>query len=497
MSIPFPKIYMLTLLVLLMNCTSNSNLNGEKEVVASVPFEEHIKNAVATINQYNANGEKEGFWREGDRNVSEVYYKNGKLNGLTRHYINGELLCVDAYKDGAWVGNYYAFGNANVKIAYTSANDTAELVNSWDGSRLYKGWLSEYCASGMIKGEGEVIYGYENNDYMPVGIWKYYDNKGCLIKEINQDKPYGGQGDDLMVSDQRSNGNTMRVVKLYRNTGQLWIFGTFCNGVPADTWYHFSKFGHIKASYSQFNMDEHQCYYTEYYNNGDKKREGWMYLNLNCPFYTHPIGEWKQYEQPPALQAMRKGDAPNIHIDKEGTPYFVQGDEGGTRLYMEITKSSYSCDLDVYTVKDTLFGALLDQFLERQQLYVYADTTQLFRCDIDEDEIELSSGSSLCDTLHSDRNPIYKFPSRNFVIAHNQHFFYAYCSKDTDKIYDFIANSLVKTDKKKAIYKFTAPLFSKSYNNESFFPYIMVYSYHNGSFCKQYELPMLGEALKD
>ena len=64
------------------------------------------------INQYNANGQKEGFWREkiDEGTIFELYYINGKRSGVFKYFSGkGALISFGEYKDGKEIGTWYFF----------------------------------------------------------------------------------------------------------------------------------------------------------------------------------------------------------------------------------------------------------------------------------------------------------------------------------------------------------------------------------------------------
>ena len=89
------------------------------------------------INQYNANGQKEGFWREkiDEGTIFELYYINGKRSGVFKYFSGkGALISFGEYKDGKEIG-----------------------ILLWE-----------------ISSQSDFTWEY--------GEWKYYDQTGKLIK---------------------------------------------------------------------------------------------------------------------------------------------------------------------------------------------------------------------------------------------------------------------------------------------------------------------------
>ena len=45
----------------------------------------------------------------------------------------------------------------------------------------YTSFLTEYHPNGQVKGEGQIIYDDFEIDFIKIGIWKCYTNKGVVI----------------------------------------------------------------------------------------------------------------------------------------------------------------------------------------------------------------------------------------------------------------------------------------------------------------------------
>ena len=72
------------------------------------------------INQYNANGQKEGFWREkiDEGTIFELYYINGKRSGVFKYFSGkGALISFGEYKDGKEIGTWYFFHDKGYLVA--------------------------------------------------------------------------------------------------------------------------------------------------------------------------------------------------------------------------------------------------------------------------------------------------------------------------------------------------------------------------------------------
>lgn len=90
-------------------------------------------------------------------------FKNGKLNGEFKEFFeNGSLSQITIFKNGDM---------KNIKAFYENGILKFEQ-NLKDRKGRYKG----YYPNGQLEAEGEVFQGDE------IGLWKYYDEEGNLLK---------------------------------------------------------------------------------------------------------------------------------------------------------------------------------------------------------------------------------------------------------------------------------------------------------------------------
>ena len=90
-------------------------------------------------------------------------FKNGKLNGEFKEFFeNGSLFQIGTFKNGDM---------KNIKVFYENGNLKFEQ-NLKDRKGKYRG----YYPNGMLEVEGEVFQGDE------IGLWKYYNEEGNLLK---------------------------------------------------------------------------------------------------------------------------------------------------------------------------------------------------------------------------------------------------------------------------------------------------------------------------
>ena len=127
--------------------TSRLNLAEER---SNGYFEEHYENGQLKREGNYIDGKEDGLWEEYYHNgslLSKVNYMNGKKEGiLENYYINGQLKSRINYKEG-------------------KENGIIELFHQ-NGELMLKGF---------------------SKDAMQIGEWKYYDEKGKLIKTENLD----------------------------------------------------------------------------------------------------------------------------------------------------------------------------------------------------------------------------------------------------------------------------------------------------------------------
>ena len=90
-------------------------------------------------------------------------FKNGKLNGEFKEFFeNGNLSQIGTFKNGDM---------KNIKVFYENGNLKFEQKLK-DRKGKYRG----YYPNGILEVEGEVFQGDE------IGLWKYYNKEGNLLK---------------------------------------------------------------------------------------------------------------------------------------------------------------------------------------------------------------------------------------------------------------------------------------------------------------------------
>lgn len=144
-------------------------------VVGSIGF-----TMMASVIISNANTLKNGLVKEGQK---EVYYKNGKKNGIFKSYykVNGTLEGIGFYENDKPVGTWYYFDEKGriLMIEEKRGENKDKQVKGDDGTLLkpdYISYVKEYePATGLVKGEGLALYFEDIEiDYYKYGTWKKY-----------------------------------------------------------------------------------------------------------------------------------------------------------------------------------------------------------------------------------------------------------------------------------------------------------------------------------
>lgn len=144
----------------------------------------------APINQYNANGQKEGFWREkiDEGTIFELYYINGKRSGVFKYFSGkGALISFGEYKDGKEIGTWYFFNDKGFLefIQKDFGPNTQPILSDGEEFVLpYRCYHISYYPNGVIESEGILLWEISSqSDFTwEYGEWKYYDQTGKLIK---------------------------------------------------------------------------------------------------------------------------------------------------------------------------------------------------------------------------------------------------------------------------------------------------------------------------
>jgi len=145
-------------------------------------------------NQKDALGHKYGLWIE-NNGVTESYYKNDSLDGIFKVYNTtyGKLTDFGEYKNGKPCGSWYHFNEKGqlLVIEKDIQENKKVSVKLLNGDKIilpFKSYLVSYYPNGNIEDEGFAVYEAMEIDIYKIGIWKYYDEKGKLIKTVDETK---------------------------------------------------------------------------------------------------------------------------------------------------------------------------------------------------------------------------------------------------------------------------------------------------------------------
>ncbi|NLI37603.1 MAG: hypothetical protein GX416_13975 [Bacteroidales bacterium] len=143
---------------------------------------------VTVNNLFDNNGLKTGLWIE-NKGLVEVYYKNNLKDGVFRSYNrkNGKLSCFGEYVNGFRTGNWFYFNEkSQLVMIEKNISVNTDKITTDDGKKIvpkFKSYVIIYYENGSIKEEGTALYDKDIEiDFFKIGIWKYYDKKGLILK---------------------------------------------------------------------------------------------------------------------------------------------------------------------------------------------------------------------------------------------------------------------------------------------------------------------------
>lgn len=236
------------------------------------------------INRYNESGEKEGVWRDYYDNGNlreEKTYLNGKLNGYYKIY-NEEGNFIEAIK----------YKNGELYLQQNDFETNIEIKEEYD------------------RNENLVFQGsYKNNT--PIGIHRYFNNNGKVIKSINFDFNGTKNADGIVLMNGNEDGSWI----YYYQNGNKQAEGVFSNGNKTGKWTYFYENGVIKQTGSYAN-GKFTGSWKWYYSKGDLlKEEFYIYGKLD--------GETIEYSE--TGEIISKGNY--IEGFKEGEWIYKIGDQ--------------------------------------------------------------------------------------------------------------------------------------------------------------------------
>jgi antitoxin component YwqK of YwqJK toxin-antitoxin module len=154
-----------------------------------------IRMTCKNCNQMDSQGNKNGLWVEKyTGGFFLIYYRNNKREGVFRQYSYGNgLSSLGEYSNGIPCGKWYYFGG-NCELGFTEENikliDTTLITNeNMKANFNMKSYFKSYYPNGIIKSEGQILYNDTPEiDFYKIGTWKYYDEKGNLIKTKEENR---------------------------------------------------------------------------------------------------------------------------------------------------------------------------------------------------------------------------------------------------------------------------------------------------------------------
>jgi antitoxin component YwqK of YwqJK toxin-antitoxin module len=206
------------------------------------------------INRFNAEGLKDGEWREfydGIKVKTEAQYKNGKLDGYYKEYDQyGKLLLTLLYDDGRLVE----------EIKESSSEVVIMEIKSEDGNFTERG---PYI------------------DGTPVGIHKTLDNNGDIVDS----KIYDDNGVLLSKGVIDKEGNRQGDWLDYYRGGTVRAAGQYLNNLREGKWQFYFENGNIEQTGS-YKQGKQSGLWKWFYNTGELWIEEEFYNGLLEGIYT-------------------------------------------------------------------------------------------------------------------------------------------------------------------------------------------------------------------
>ncbi len=243
------------------------------------------------INRNNADGEKEGVWKEFYENGNlkeEKNYIDGKLNGYYKIYNEeGKLLNALKYKDG------------KVDLESKDNELSIEIKEEYDN-------------------DGNLIYQGSYNKNIPIGIHQYFNKDGNVIKS----KTYNIYGKVIAEGIVLLNGKEDGDWIYYHKNGKKSAIGKYNKGKKQGKWTYYYKNGKVQQVGS-YASDKLTGLWSWYYETGELlKEEYYIYGELD--------GEVIEYTE--LGNIISKGNY--IEGYKEGKWLYIVGDQKNQGKYV-------------------------------------------------------------------------------------------------------------------------------------------------------------------
>lgn len=140
------------------------------------------------FNQTNEAGLRTGIWVKEDYYKTFDTYKNGVLNGisLTINPKTNKPYVICEFSNGEYSGTWYAFDDDGrlINLCTDFKKNTLPLASVYGASGIceYQCYSISFYKNGNKESEG--ILQFDDTPEIPFlyGLWKFYDENGCLIK---------------------------------------------------------------------------------------------------------------------------------------------------------------------------------------------------------------------------------------------------------------------------------------------------------------------------
>jgi antitoxin component YwqK of YwqJK toxin-antitoxin module len=260
------------------------------------------------------NGISEIFDTSGNVITRENYSNDIKNGNTITYHINGKTKQIIPFKNGKAEGVSYEYTPDSILISIITYKygfiEKQEKINRRDANGNKQGLWKEFYSDGKVKTEEKY------RDGKLDGYKKEYDSKG-EIKNIEK------------FSNGKVEKNAQELIKpeifrSYHDNGYVKYEGTYLNGMPQGTHYHFNKDGFPDSAiiYSDGYLIEKgpvdtgrrkQNAWIEFHFDGEAKGKGnykddlkngiWKYYHTNGKLeqegkynkYGRPTGVWKWY----------------------------------------------------------------------------------------------------------------------------------------------------------------------------------------------------------
>jgi antitoxin component YwqK of YwqJK toxin-antitoxin module len=172
---------------------SNSNKQHQSGLTDTAKTKQDKKASKdSSLNQKDNQGRKQGLWIEND-GLSEVYYWNGLKSGIYKVYFakTGKLEALGDYEQDKPVGSWYYFDETSrLFMIERKLGEGKEIkLKNDEGSYIIlanKSFIKVYNKNGILIRKGLAIYDEDVQlEFFMYGLWKYYDETGKLIREVN------------------------------------------------------------------------------------------------------------------------------------------------------------------------------------------------------------------------------------------------------------------------------------------------------------------------